>query len=631
MTAHVTIAAPIPQTCSHVLGPWRAGAPVPTPHNENVIGVVNDRIFLIGGFTDGALNTTTQVSVYNPATDTWEHIANPRTPAPISVSHAAFAVDGQYIWMIGGFEGQHPAPPTDEVWRYDTLNDLWTPGPDLPSPRASGAATIIGRNLHVIAGLQGDRQTDINDHIVLDLDNPVAWTAAAPVIDPHNHLNALTINNQLYAVGGQYGHDGPGLVADDDTLYRYDPATNAWAPLRDMPTPRSHAEMGTFIYDDRIIVTGGRNSSAQSSIFQYDPAADAWITLGRLPLPRSSIAARVINGQFIALGGFFPNTNSAQIDTWIADITTVCSAPPLPVGAGTGLTGEYFDDPTLATSMLTRIDPQINFQWNAGSPAAGIASDNYSVRWTGQIEPRTTGHYVFTTLSDDAARLWVDGQLIIDDWISHGPQERRGEIFLNAGRHNIQIEYFETTGSSTMELYWESFAQPRQLVPQSQLYPNPGPAPAPPVNNQQANQSQQVTAFDPFVTKTAAPPFAIPGEAVTFTFVVTNPGASPAVNIQAVDPLPPQVEILSVATTAGTTSVNGQNVTAAIPVLQPGQSATITIQTRIRSSVAAPFIITNEVCLTAPVAVCDSASVISVSTLPATGESRHKRRFTFEK
>ena len=36
------------------------------------------------------------------------------------------------------------------------------------------------------------------------------------------------------------------------------------------------------------------------------------------------------------------------------------------------------------------------------------ASDTFSVRWTGQVQPQFTETYTFYTQSDDGVRLWVN-------------------------------------------------------------------------------------------------------------------------------------------------------------------------------------------------------------------------------
>jgi uncharacterized repeat protein (TIGR01451 family) len=133
-----------------------------------------------------------------------------------------------------------------------------------------------------------------------------------------------------------------------------------------------------------------------------------------------------------------------------------------------------------------------------------------------------------------------------------------------------------------------------------------------------------IAVADPFITKTAYPPFALPGELVTFTFTINNPGAVPANDIIAIDPMPTEVEILSATAPSGNVTVSGQQVSYQKDILQPGESVTVTIETRIRASVSVPFIITNEACMPAanqPAPRCSSANVLSISVLPQTGQT----------
>ena len=102
--------------------------------------------------------------------------------------------------------------------------------------------------------------------------------------------------------------------------------------------------------------------------------------------------------------------------------------------AGTGLAATYFDDPDFGGVTTQRVDPSINFNWQGGAPAPDIEPDTYSVRWAGQILPRHSEQYTFHTTSNDGVRLWVDGQLLVDNWTNHVATENSGQITLSAGR-----------------------------------------------------------------------------------------------------------------------------------------------------------------------------------------------------
>jgi hypothetical protein len=142
-------------------------------------------------------------------------------------------------------------------------------------------------------------------------------------------------------------------------------------------------------------------------------------------------------------------------------------------GTGTGLRGDYFDNPDLTVLRLRRTDQTVSFVWPDGSsPDPAVAPLSYSVRWTGQVQPRYGGWTTFYVVSDDGARLFVDDKLVIDDWASHAAAEDLGSANLVAGqKHNLRLEYFQTNGTGQVQLRWGGACQPKEIVPQSQLFP----------------------------------------------------------------------------------------------------------------------------------------------------------------
>jgi hypothetical protein len=141
-------------------------------------------------------------------------------------------------------------------------------------------------------------------------------------------------------------------------------------------------------------------------------------------------------------------------------------------GSGSGLTGDYFSGTTLTTKVLTRTDATVDFQWGTAAPAAGVAADNYSVRWTGQVSPRFSGSTTFYTSSDDGVRLWVNGQQLVNNWTNHGTTENSGSITLTAGlKYDVKLEYYDATGGATARLFWSSSCEPKGVVPSPQLFP----------------------------------------------------------------------------------------------------------------------------------------------------------------
>jgi hypothetical protein len=152
-------------------------------------------------------------------------------------------------------------------------------------------------------------------------------------------------------------------------------------------------------------------------------------------------------------------------------------------GSGTGLRGEYFSGKTLSTSLLVRTDATVNFDWGSGAPAAAVPANDFSARWTGQVSPRFTGPTTFFTRSDDGVRLWVNNQLLVDNWTDHGPTENSGSITLTAGqRYDLKLEYYEAGGGAVAQLSWSSTCETKQAIATAQLFPAAGGTQPPPAD-----------------------------------------------------------------------------------------------------------------------------------------------------
>ncbi len=144
------------------------------------------------------------------------------------------------------------------------------------------------------------------------------------------------------------------------------------------------------------------------------------------------------------------------------------------LAAGTGLAGKYYTNTVFSGTAVSRTDTNLNFTW-PGSPIAGVDSNNFSVAWSGQIEPEFTELYTFYLTADDAARLWVDDQCLVARTFYQGNGEMRGQIRLKAGhRVNLRVEFIEFTGNASVKLEWSSPSRPREVVPMARLYPTHG-------------------------------------------------------------------------------------------------------------------------------------------------------------
>ena len=162
------------------------------------------------------------------------------------------------------------------------------------------------------------------------------------------------------------------------------------------------------------------------------------------------------------------NLNGGDNTVFIDNVRITYAA----TGTGTGLRGEYFTNTGLSGSpTLTRTDATVNFTWSSTPPDPSIPLGNYSVRWTGQVQPTASETYTFYTSTDDGTRLWVNGVQLVNDWTDHPETERSGTIALTANqKYNIVMEYYQGSGGAAAKLSWSSPSTPKAIIPQSQLY-----------------------------------------------------------------------------------------------------------------------------------------------------------------
>lgn len=123
-----------------------------------------------------------------------------------------------------------------------------------------------------------------------------------------------------------------------------------------------------------------------------------------------------------------------------------------------GLKGEYFDHPSPDSApALVRTDPRVDFGWTLNSPARGIPFDWYAVRWTGTLEVPAEGVHRLGVEGNDGYRLYLDGRLIVDDWVKRSYGAHLAEVDLAPGTsHAIRLEYFETAGNARVKLVWDA-------------------------------------------------------------------------------------------------------------------------------------------------------------------------------
>lgn len=121
-----------------------------------------------------------------------------------------------------------------------------------------------------------------------------------------------------------------------------------------------------------------------------------------------------------------------------------------------GLQAAYFNNITFSgTPVLERIDKQIDFRWTLFGPAAGMDADFYAARWSGYLQSPVTGKYKIGLEGNDGFRLYINDQLVIDNWQKQSYHTIVTDYIFEKGKqYAIKVEFYEPKGNATIKLIW---------------------------------------------------------------------------------------------------------------------------------------------------------------------------------
>ena len=121
-----------------------------------------------------------------------------------------------------------------------------------------------------------------------------------------------------------------------------------------------------------------------------------------------------------------------------------------------GLHADYFNNMKVEGSpTLSRVDATIDFAWGDTGMSAQLLK-NYSARWTGVLVPPATGEYFIGFSGQDGYRVWIDNNLIVEDWRVHHPASiETKKMHLEQGHaYAVKIEYFQDVRSAEARFIW---------------------------------------------------------------------------------------------------------------------------------------------------------------------------------
>ncbi|MBN2592301.1 MAG: hypothetical protein JXA81_02255 [Sedimentisphaerales bacterium] len=252
--------------------------------------------------------------------------------------------------------------------------------------------------------------------------------------------------DEVSADGTKYTGDVWSFLVPPKSAYEPKPVDNAKFVEPDVIltwTPGYGAVFHTVYFGDDFDTVSSATGGAQSGSVKYNPG-----TLDR----EKTYYWRVDESD---------GTNIYRGDVWSFKTAK----------AGGGLKADYYKGTNFGTFVLTRTDYQISFSWmDPDAPDPAVGDNDFSIRWTGEVEAGYTETYTFYPKTDDGVRLWIDGKMLVDSWetVDLYPIEHKGTIDLVAGNtYSIIMEFFESSSNAIAELRWQSPSTPKQLVPRA--------------------------------------------------------------------------------------------------------------------------------------------------------------------
>ena len=121
-----------------------------------------------------------------------------------------------------------------------------------------------------------------------------------------------------------------------------------------------------------------------------------------------------------------------------------------------GLTAQYFNGIEFGNNpTLQRIDKTINFHWTISTPDQAINPEFFCTKWTGNIKAPKTGTYKIGLSGNDGFKLYINNQLIINNWDKQSFHTSLVDYNFTAGNnYPIRVEFKEPNGNSTIKLIW---------------------------------------------------------------------------------------------------------------------------------------------------------------------------------
>lgn len=297
-----------PTNPDHIIktDPWTEIASMPTARQGLTASLVNNKIYCIGGEVYNKNNSSWSllnvVEVYDPMTDSWESL----TPMPHSRGYHGSAVVNDKIYIIGGWSYTN----SSEVLVFDPNNQSWTTMAGSNVWRAVCAVSVFDNKIYIFGG-----RTNNNIYInLVEEFNPQTGQFIQKTSMPTGRMlcSATTLNDKIFVIGGRYAS---GYSQDYSKVEVYDPKRDSWQTFKNantgMPDDGTLDPEGIVTLENKIHILG------EFCHFEYDPITQNTVEKSNKNLYTAQCGYEVFNSKIYNFGGIrFDYYNSKNILTF---------------------------------------------------------------------------------------------------------------------------------------------------------------------------------------------------------------------------------------------------------------------------------------------------------------------------
>jgi hypothetical protein len=117
----------------------------------------------------------------------------------------------------------------------------------------------------------------------------------------------------------------------------------------------------------------------------------------------------------------------------------------------------------LGSPRASRVEPKVDAHWVDAAPAPGLPVDHFSTRWTGRLTPDRP--IQLGLRMEEGGRLWVDGQLVVDQWVHSTWNLGLDTVTMEPGQpHEVKVETRHSAEDATCQLFFRPMALDAQPV-----------------------------------------------------------------------------------------------------------------------------------------------------------------------